>query len=117
MQPRVLAVATLVEPHPLMLLPFVTMLRCFALLPFILKDRWEANYHLIARFLAIAAAYYLFGISATGTNPARSRRLHSFHSDPNFMIKTIAEQYKMHTPSFVGFVIKFSLPILLRCFR
>jgi hypothetical protein len=29
------------------------------------------------------------------------------------MIKTIAEQHKMQTPSFVGFVIKFSLPILL----
>lgn len=37
MQPRVLAVATVVQPHPLMLLPFVTMLLC-ALLPFILKD-------------------------------------------------------------------------------
>jgi Na+/H+ antiporter NhaD/arsenite permease-like protein len=31
----------------------------------------------------------------------------------NFMIKAIAEQHKMRTPSFVGFVIKFSLPILL----
>jgi hypothetical protein len=30
MQPRVLAVATLVEPHPLMLLPFVTMLLCIS---------------------------------------------------------------------------------------
>ena len=29
------------------------------------------------------------------------------------MIKAIAEQHKMQTPSFVGFVIKFSIPILL----
>src|SRR6266849_4006737 len=34
-------------------------------------------------------------------------------NSPNFMIKTIAEQHKVHTPSFVGFVIKFSVPILL----
>jgi Na+/H+ antiporter NhaD/arsenite permease-like protein len=34
-------------------------------------------------------------------------------NSPNFMIKAIAEQHKMHTPSFVGFVIKFSVPILL----
>ena len=32
---------------------------------------------------------------------------------PNFMIKSIAEQHKMHTPGFVGFIVKFSLPILL----
>ena len=63
MQPRVLAAATLVEPHPLILLPFVTMLLCIALLPFILKRHWEANYHLVALFLAAATtAYYLFGI-------------------------------------------------------
>ena len=63
MQPRVLAAATLVEPHPLMLLPFVTMLLCIAWLPFILKHHWEANYHLVALFLATATtAYYLFGI-------------------------------------------------------
>jgi Putative citrate transport len=34
-------------------------------------------------------------------------------NSPNFTIKAIAEQHKMRTPSFVGFVIKFSLPILL----
>ena len=63
MQPRVLAAATLVEPHPLILLPFVTMLLCTAWPPFILKHHWEANYHLVALFLATATtAYYLFGI-------------------------------------------------------
>jgi len=34
-------------------------------------------------------------------------------NSPNFIIKAIAEQHGMHTPSFIGFVIKFSLPILL----
>jgi len=34
-------------------------------------------------------------------------------NSPNFMIKAIAQQHKMHTPSFVGFVVRFSLPILL----
>lgn len=33
-------------------------------------------------------------------------------NSPNFMIKSIAEQHKMPTPSFVGFILKFSLPIL-----
>src|SRR6266581_5756846 len=34
-------------------------------------------------------------------------------NSPNFMIKAIAAQQKVHTPSFVGFVLKFSVPILL----
>ena len=34
-------------------------------------------------------------------------------NSPNLMIKSIAEQHKMHTPGFVGFIVKFSLPILL----
>ncbi len=34
-------------------------------------------------------------------------------NSPNFMVKSIAEQHKMRTPSFVGFILKFSLPILL----
>jgi Na+/H+ antiporter NhaD/arsenite permease-like protein len=33
-------------------------------------------------------------------------------NSPNFMIKSITEQHKMRTPSFVGFILKFSLPIL-----
>ncbi len=44
-------------------------------------------------------------------NPAA---VHQFlGNSPNFMIKAIAEQHGMHTPSFIGFVIKFSLPVLL----
>jgi Na+/H+ antiporter NhaD/arsenite permease-like protein len=37
-------------------------------------------------------------------------------NSPNFMIKAIAEQQKLNTPSFVGFVLKFSFPILLPVF-
>ena len=37
-------------------------------------------------------------------------------NSPNFMFKAIAEHQKLNTPSFVGFVIKFSLPILLPVF-
>jgi len=33
-------------------------------------------------------------------------------NSPNFMIKSITEQHKVHTPGFVGFILKFSLPIL-----
>lgn len=32
---------------------------------------------------------------------------------PNFMVKAIAEQQKIHVPGFLGFVLKFTLPFLL----
>lgn len=32
---------------------------------------------------------------------------------PNFMVKAIADSASVHTPSFFGFILKFSLPILL----
>jgi Na+/H+ antiporter NhaD/arsenite permease-like protein len=32
---------------------------------------------------------------------------------PNFMVKTIAEQHGVRVPSFMDFIIKFSLPCLL----
>ncbi|HEY1174075.1 MAG TPA: sodium:proton antiporter [Verrucomicrobiae bacterium] len=31
---------------------------------------------------------------------------------PNFMVKAIADQQKVHTPSFLGYVFKYSLPIM-----
>jgi Na+/H+ antiporter NhaD/arsenite permease-like protein len=37
-------------------------------------------------------------------------------NSPNFMVKAIAEQQKMQPPSFVGFVVKLSIPILLPIF-
>jgi len=35
---------------------------------------------------------------------------------PNFMVKKIAEQQQVHTPSFMGYVLRFSLPVLLPIF-
>ena len=32
---------------------------------------------------------------------------------PNFMVKSIADQQKIHTPSFLGYVFKFTLPFML----
>jgi Na+/H+ antiporter NhaD/arsenite permease-like protein len=32
---------------------------------------------------------------------------------PNFMVKAIAEKSKVHTPTFLGYIFRFSLPILL----
>ena len=32
---------------------------------------------------------------------------------PNFMVKSIAEHQKVHTPSFLGFVFRFSVPFML----
>src|SRR5205085_8998753 len=32
---------------------------------------------------------------------------------PNFMVKSIADEQKVHTPTFLGFVFKFTLPCML----
>ncbi len=32
---------------------------------------------------------------------------------PNFMVKSIADQQKVHAPSFLGYVFKFTLPVML----
>lgn len=32
---------------------------------------------------------------------------------PNFMVKSIAEHQKAHTPTFIGYVVKFTLPFML----
>jgi Na+/H+ antiporter NhaD/arsenite permease-like protein len=54
-----------------------------------------------AEMVAISMGAVLFGAATYIGN------------SPNFIIKAIAEQHGIHTPSFIGFVIKFSLPILL----
>lgn len=54
-----------------------------------------------AEMVAISMGAVLFGAATYIGN------------SPNFIIKAIAEQQGMRTPSFIGFVIKFSLPILL----
>lgn len=35
---------------------------------------------------------------------------------PNFMVKTICDHAGVHTPSFFGYVAKFSVPVLLPVF-
>jgi Na+/H+ antiporter NhaD/arsenite permease-like protein len=32
---------------------------------------------------------------------------------PNFMVKAIADQQKAHTPTFLGYVFRFTLPFML----
>ena len=32
---------------------------------------------------------------------------------PNFMVKSIADSASVHTPTFFGYILKYSLPILL----
>ncbi len=64
--------ALAVEPRPMIMLPFVAMLLCIALLPFILK-----------------------------------------RTAPNFMVKAIALEQKVHAPSFFEYILKFALPFLV----
>jgi Na+/H+ antiporter NhaD/arsenite permease-like protein len=35
---------------------------------------------------------------------------------PNFMVKSIAEQTGVHCPTFFGYVVKYSVPILIPIF-
>jgi Na+/H+ antiporter NhaD/arsenite permease-like protein len=32
---------------------------------------------------------------------------------PNFMVKAIADHQKVHTPTFLGYIVKFTLPFML----
>jgi Na+/H+ antiporter NhaD/arsenite permease-like protein len=32
---------------------------------------------------------------------------------PNFMVKAIADHQKIHTPTFLGYIVKFTLPFML----
>lgn len=58
---------SIATPHPLMLLPFVAMLLCIALLPLILQHHWERYYHLIAIVLAaIPVTYYALVLRQPG---------------------------------------------------
>ena len=31
---------------------------------------------------------------------------------PNFMVKSIADHQKVHSPSFLGYIVRFALPIM-----
>jgi Na+/H+ antiporter NhaD/arsenite permease-like protein len=35
---------------------------------------------------------------------------------PNFMVKSIAEQSGVRTPSFFGYIVRYTLPVLLPAF-
>jgi Na+/H+ antiporter NhaD/arsenite permease-like protein len=32
---------------------------------------------------------------------------------PNFMVKSIAQQQKVHTPTFLGYIFKYTLPFMI----
>jgi hypothetical protein len=45
-----------------------------------------------------------------------SSRIHActhIGNGPNFMVKSIADQNKVHTPAFLGYVLRYALPFLL----
>ncbi|HUK83293.1 MAG TPA: sodium:proton antiporter [Verrucomicrobiae bacterium] len=54
------------EPHPLMVLPFLTLLLAIAVMPFVNKHFWEHNYHKVAIGLgSIAVLYYILVLHNT----------------------------------------------------
>jgi Na+/H+ antiporter NhaD/arsenite permease-like protein len=69
-----------IEPHSALLVPFIAMLLCIALLPIILQHHWERSYHLIALFLStIPITYYVLVLG----QPARL--LHEAHDYFSFI--------------------------------
>lgn len=47
-----------------------------------------------------------FGIFMAGANTY-------ICNSPNFMVKAVADQQNAHTPNFLGYVFKFTLPFML----
>jgi Na+/H+ antiporter NhaD/arsenite permease-like protein len=78
--PDVLLNEVAVQPHPLMILPFVLMLLAIALMPFISQHHWERHYHKIAVVLGgITTSYYVFVLNQPG------RMLHVGHEYLSFL--------------------------------
>ena len=48
------------EPHPLMVIPFIALLLCIALMPFIHKHHWEKHYPKVATACGLVTAFYYF---------------------------------------------------------
>ena len=73
----------------------------------------------------------LHGVTGTGGHPRSARQQHTSHvlaisvgavffgaatyigNGPNFMVKAIAEQQRVATPTFFGFIFRFAVPFLL----
>ncbi len=59
------AEAIVVDPNPLLILPFVALLLAIAVLPVFLRCHWERHYHKISIGLgAIVVFYYVLGLKA-----------------------------------------------------
>jgi Na+/H+ antiporter NhaD/arsenite permease-like protein len=54
-----------------------------------------------AHLIAISLGAVLFGAGSYIGN------------GPNFMVKAIADKSKVHTPSFIAYMLRFSIPVLL----
>ena len=52
------SVSPVPEPHPLMVIPFVVLLLCIALMPFIHKHHWENHYPKVAIGFGLVTAFY-----------------------------------------------------------
>jgi Na+/H+ antiporter NhaD/arsenite permease-like protein len=83
-------------PNPWMILPFALLLGAIGT-----KDLGKLlNQHALS-LLAISVGSVFFGAAAYIGNGS------------NFMVKAVADQQKIRTPTFPGFVLKFTLPFLL----
>src|SRR5258708_23026296 len=62
-----LGATTILDPHPLFILPFVALLLCIATMPLLLPKVWEHHFKKISLGLGLVAVlYYAFGLHAVG---------------------------------------------------
>ena len=61
-----LAASPVMEPHPLMVLPFVILLLAIALMPFIHKHHWENHYPKVSIALGLITVVYYIGFLQNG---------------------------------------------------
>ncbi len=71
-----------------------------------------AEPHIVAEILRYHPAY----IKAISIGAVFFGAMTYIGNGPNFLVKSIAEQHKIKLPSFLGYILKFSLPILLPVF-
>jgi hypothetical protein len=75
-----LAAATQMDPHPLMILPFAALLLSIALMPFLHKHWWEHHYPKVALGLGLITVIYYLAVLHQG-----ERMLHGAHEYVSFI--------------------------------
>jgi Na+/H+ antiporter NhaD/arsenite permease-like protein len=63
--------------------------------------------------VAALLAHHADGVLATSAGSVFFGANTYIGNGPNFMVKAIADHQKVHTPTFLGYIAKFTLPFML----